>query len=531
MDNERIGEYLANDKYGKEIIPFIEGQKTKIIAPAGYGKTTFIVNCLGYVQYKKLGRQLVLTHTHAGVASLKEKIKNRDVKIKSIFYNIETISGYAQKYAISFCPNKIKNIEIGNENDEYFKNIIKEATKLFSLNPIKDVIRANYTGIFVDEYQDCTDDQHCMLMKLGDILPIHILGDPMQGIFNFKENRLVDFDKDLNDFELTATLDIPYRWEKLNKNLGQHLKNIRSELEKGFNIDLSKYGYIIQNEYDIKNKLIIKDMPSIKIVKIKECEKYQHYSLYYKQICELGDESSLLIIDPVSTSVNTRKSFVEKFNNRFFVLEALDEKDFYSIAKNVDLIIQSDNWEKKFNILYKDILLKLFNKTDIDDWFNNETKKVKTKVLNNKENYEDIKTNNLELKKLVTNMQNKSNALAIFKIIKFLKNNLKFKCYRVEFLYSIGNSLRNVIYSQNNESVSDAMVEQRNYIRRTGRKIYGKCVGTTLLTKGLEFDTVAILDAHNFKDYKNFYVAITRCCRKLVIFTEKIVLDFKKNKK
>jgi len=40
------------------------------------------------------------------------------------------------------------------------------------------------------------------------------------------------------------------------------------------------------------------------------------------------------------------------------------------------------------------------------------------------------------------------------------------------------------------------MKKQKNILRRIGRKIFGKCMGTTLLTKGLEFDTVVILNAH-----------------------------------
>ncbi|MBM2835319.1 MAG: hypothetical protein HW406_2480, partial [Candidatus Brocadiaceae bacterium] len=74
-------------------------------------------------------------------------------------------------------------------------------------------------------------------------------------------------------------------------------------------------------------------------------------------------------------------------------------------------------------------------------------------------------------------------------------------------------------------SVYEAMKEIRNIKRRMGRKVNGSCIGTTLLTKGLEFDTVAVLDAHKFKCPKNFYVAITRACRRLIIFTNNKILS------
>lgn len=65
----------------------------------------------------------------------------------------------------------------------------------------------------------------------------------------------------------------------------------------------------------------------------------------------------------------------------------------------------------------------------------------------------------------------------------------------------------------------EAMTQLKNNIRHVGRKIEGRCIGTTLLTKGLEFDTVVLYEAHKFTDAKNFYVAISRARKKLVLIT------------
>ena len=75
---------------------FVEGDKTLLIAPAGFGKTYTIVESLKHTT----GRQLILTHTHAGVAAIKEKIKNSS--ITSNQYSVETISSFAQKYVTAF---------------------------------------------------------------------------------------------------------------------------------------------------------------------------------------------------------------------------------------------------------------------------------------------------------------------------------------------------------------------------------------------------------------------------------------------
>ena len=51
---------------------FISKEKSLLIAPAGFGKSYFFANCLQQTPDDK--RQLILTHTHAGIASIKEKI-------------------------------------------------------------------------------------------------------------------------------------------------------------------------------------------------------------------------------------------------------------------------------------------------------------------------------------------------------------------------------------------------------------------------------------------------------------------------
>lgn len=105
-----------------------------------------------------------------------------------------------------------------------------------------------------------------------------------------------------------------------------------------------------------------------------------------------------------------------------------------------------------------------------------------------------------------------------------MKDDLRLRSLRVELLNSILRALNTAVTEK--ITVYEAMKQQKNRLRRVGRKIYGKCLGTTLLTKGLEFDTVVILNAHQFDSYKHFYVAITRACKKLIIFSEKPVLNF-----
>ena len=82
--------------------PFISEPKSMVIAPAGYGKTHCIVESLNISE----GHQLILTHTNAGVASIKEKIRKIGVNTP---YTVETICGFAQKFVEAFVlKNKIQ---------------------------------------------------------------------------------------------------------------------------------------------------------------------------------------------------------------------------------------------------------------------------------------------------------------------------------------------------------------------------------------------------------------------------------------
>lgn len=77
-----------------------------------------------------------------------------------------------------------------------FHFAIEHATKIPKALPIKKYLAIKYDHLIVDEYQDCTVDQHQMIMSLSTILQTHILGDPLQGIFDFGREHIVDFSEE-----------------------------------------------------------------------------------------------------------------------------------------------------------------------------------------------------------------------------------------------------------------------------------------------------------------------------------------------
>lgn len=170
---------------------FLSEKASVLIAPAGHGKTHFITECLSQASDEK--PFLILTHTHAGIDSLKNKFQNN--KIPRNKYVLETISGFSQRIVTTILGEASLPL-IDDKNRDYFSETLKLCSDLLQKRQVKFVISLSYSRIFVDEYQDCTFSQHCLLMNLLGSLPLHLLGDPLQGIYNFGDERLVDFDND-----------------------------------------------------------------------------------------------------------------------------------------------------------------------------------------------------------------------------------------------------------------------------------------------------------------------------------------------
>lgn len=483
---------------------FISSPKSLLVAPAGYGKTYSIAECLRHTPDDQ--KQLILTHTHAGIASIKEKV--REMEVESSKYHIETITGFAQKYVLAFCdPDEIPS----QEEAGYFDTIIQKAVGLFSLDSIKRVVKCSYDGLFVDEYQDCSINQHRLIILLAEVLPTRVLGDDMQGIFGFKDT-LVDFESDLEDFQYRDTLTTPWRWRKEGNNeaLGESLKGIRAILESdNKEVNLSAF-------------------PGITYHEINERDIYTARTSYFSKLCQLiinrenlPEHESLLVIVPddyASSRLESRVSLKTRidFTRQLTLLEAIDDKEYYGICQSIDALIEvGSNEAQKVKGLRKLILLNLFNTGEIDTWFNDDCLKVKREP--NVQKY-------LQLKYYVDAFTREPSLQTIHLVVLFLKKGLRLKTTRWELLDGVLHAMKMAIEEQT--TVYESMVQQKNRLRRVGRKIHGKCLGTTLLTKGLEFDTVTVLNAHRFISYKHFYVAITRACKKLVVFSEKPVLRF-----
>jgi len=485
---------------------FVDGNKTFLIAPAGYGKTHTIVECLKYTT----GRQLILTHTHAGIASIREKIKNSDIPNDA--YALETISGFIQKFVLAFYAGN--DIPEQDDGKAYHPFIIEKATKIFASSIVKQVIRATYKGLFVDEYQDCSKSQHEMIMVLAGALPTHILGDPLQGIFDFN-GASVAMENDLQEFTKFPDLETPYRWYNSgNQGLGDTLKETRANLlgrqpiKLITNKDIGLFVMPVPEGGIIKaGKEYIKNLSNI-VTNRKNNPDFESLLLLIPEYGEANKAGAIISQGDINHR-STIKSRID-FAGALTLLEAIDDKTFYTLSRNADqLITGMPRIHKKIKRLKTDVLEKFFAPSNLNLWVKETTWVKKTK--------EEDKLASAKIQALFDSFFTEPNANTLSSILLEIKKTLKIKNKRDEVFNSFRSALKSA--AAENSSVYEAMKHNRNIIRRVGRKVLGKCIGTTLLTKGLEFDTVVIIDAHKFTCPKHLYVALTRCCKNLIIFT------------
>lgn len=457
-------------------------QKVLVEAHAGCGKTHTIATCVSLVQ----GRSLILTHTHAGVASIRAKLEKQGVD--SSKYKVSTIDSYVQKYVLAFYMGN----DIPQQNDSsYYAFILAQAVQIFKTTPVRAIIKNSYTSLFVDEYQDCTKLQHKVIMQLAGILKIYLFGDSLQGIFNFSNNPTVSFDTDLPEGFLRHgfILKEPYRWKEVNENLGHDIEKIRNELELGKDIDLYQY-------------------PSIRFIKVNDRELARYPKNEVHELITQNGE--LLFITPHSYNIEVRLGFASKYRMRVSVLEANTERDFFILAQSLDAVVSNKQ------IISMTKVLETIFKSSIGEWINLQNGQIiRKRSLADQKYSRSVKEIHSQL----------LNDFSLNNLKCFLIEGSKLprvKCYRKELFADLIKSLD--LAMSERFSIYEAMCQVRNKKAVLGRTIKGRYIGTTLLTKGLEFKTVVILDAQDFKDPKNFYVAISRAQENLIIFSSKTVL-------
>ena len=204
--------------------------------PAGTGKT-HLVAAIAATAVQRGERTLILTHTNAGVDVLRRRLRQFGIAKSAV--RVETIASWCFDVVRHYPV--LSSLAVGAEPDwEQSYRYYIGAAEALQAAAMRKVIRASYGLVIVDEYQDCIIEQHDLVLALHASLPVCVLGDPLQNIFNFGGNVTVKWAKQVAAIWPVLVLPVqPWRWQGHNVDLGQWLIDIRADLYAGRRIDLA----------------------------------------------------------------------------------------------------------------------------------------------------------------------------------------------------------------------------------------------------------------------------------------------------
>lgn len=452
-----------------------------IVAAAGCGKTQVIARAIAVGSD---GRQLVLTHTHAGVNSLKRRL--RTLKVPESRYHVDTIAGWALRYATAFpALSGIKQLTpVGTTWHETYI----AAIEVLQSPAIRKIVRASYAGIYVDEYQDCTFTQHRLILALADVLPCRVLGDPLQGIFEFRKNdRLVDWDQDVPAaFTRLPDLITPWRWHGGNEALGDWLLNVRADLLEGRDIDMQKG-------------------PSGSM-QWRSCTPDNQRSA-----CLNLAHSSRGTVVALMRWPNGCHSFASKLSGIFTSMEEVECKDLLKWCKTI---------EEKVGLARAAAVID-FAKTCMTQ-VGTELGSLLSQFNRGRLPQASRYKKHPDVVDALLKIASDDRLDTISHAMHLIGGMPEVVIYRRELWNEMGRAIK--VYSDGKcTTLWDAAWDVRNRVRQQGRSLDHRTVSRTLLVKGLEFDHVVVLNAEEF-DRKNLYVAMTRATRSLTVLSSSPVI-------
>lgn len=443
---------------------FANAQRAVVVAPAGCGKTELIARGVRLCTSK----QLVLTHTHAGVDALRRRLRN--LKVPSSRYRVETIHSFAMRYASAY-PNKSSVKNIMPQTNEDFTDIIISARRLLNARFVREVLQLTYAGIFVDEYQDCTLDQHDLIMRLAEILPCRIVGDPLQGIYDFGRSQIVDWDRNVYpSFSRLPNLIEPWRWKDANLQMGKWLmETVRPALERKEPLVLPQEPQVCRWTYNSPPKQI---------------------SVLKSALAE-GD-TTFAICAPTKKPVP--HELASRMGNRYRSIEPITSGEIRELAAQIETMHGVDRLQAVFNFAFQCLTGILTDCRAILDAI------TKQKLLRSQK-----RTALLEISRRICD---EPSLTPVSELFAFIEREYSPTITRYQLWTEMKKGLRECI-SGSHPTLSEAVWSIRNRMSIMGRRTPKRCISRTVLLKGLECDHAIVVDADSL-DTKNLYVALTR---------------------
>ncbi|WP_134678015.1 UvrD-helicase domain-containing protein [Ectopseudomonas khazarica] len=460
--------------------------KGYVIAPAGYGKTHLIAMAVK----ASMQRQLILTHTYAGVNSIQKKMQT--LAVPSSRYQIDTIASWSLRMCLSFPKTSNWTQEYPNGNE--WQKLYAACTSLLDRPFVERIVRSSYSGVYVDEYQDCSTQQHLLVEALASLLPCRLLGDPMQAIFDFADQP-VDWEQHVYpNYQKLGELRTPWRWHLAGaEELGDWLDGVSRRLRAGEKISI--------------HAPLPKGVERV-AVDLEDFTNPARLNFFYKFLDY--EEAVIAIYSGDQRSKNKAHKLAQLLRGKFSSIEEVEGKDLFGFIKK----LESAPTPSKKLLLVIEFAKKCFN--SIDGILTAATKRGEVAKLTKATKYPNV----LEA---ANNFLTEPTSQKLSYLMAAIQLNPETSAYRRDLLNRLVKVLR--IHEENNDlSLMESAQRFQRDFRHAGRPIrHNKLIGTTLLVKGLEYHHAIILEADAMTP-KELYVALTRGAKSITIVSLKSVI-------
>lgn len=460
--------------------------RAAMVAAAGCGKTHLIASA---VANHASGRELILTHTHAGVDAIRARLAKLGALPRN--YAVDTIAGWSLRLASAFPATSALPTAMPRDSSEY-ATVYSAGARLLGLKPIREIVRASYSGVYVDEYQDCSVEQHALVLALCDVLPCRILGDELQAIFGFGDHNSIRWSEHVSpSFDELPGPAKPWRWVNRNPMLGEWLQDVRNALLNHQAVDLNGAPVEWVDGSDPSSK------------------QFNQRNACFG-IATKNGKDTVVAIHHVP---NQCHHVASRLKGVYSCVEAIDTKDLFDSAETIG---GSTGFDRALAVI--DFAGMCMTKVK------SELETIRAAFAKNRT--PNVKKHAAQLAALTKVIEDASlsGVEASLRAIRALKDSV---VYRRELLHEMERALRTVL-SGEPESLAEGAWIVRNRTRRKGRLLSRCCVGSTLLVKGLEFDHAIVLDADGY-DTANLYVALTRGSKSLTVVSKSRVIQPKSN--
>lgn len=474
---EELSDELKADAAG-----FIDTLPASVVMPAGAGKTHLLAATAKHI-VDGGGKVLVITHTNAGVHAVAARLKRFGV---TTGIHVTTITSLAFRLARAYPvlgERIVPRVMVPDDSQSY----VQAATRALASAHVQAVLRASYTHVLVDEYQDCNTEHHAMVLRIKDAVGcVGVFGDPLQAIFGFSE-ELPDWDEVLREFpEYPDITPEPRRWAGHNEDLGKWLIEIRSHLSAGRVLQLDNPKY----------------PPGVRFTDTSG--NYQGVTNAARSALSLPADETVLIIS--ARHAASGRSIAGQLDGLYTVMEEVAGSFIGSwLTKLLNaepegyaswLFDFTKKCHAKHGVLDPDPLGKCYRRGETGSHLlassaKREPARIAIEAI-------DRVVVNPTLRELASAMDVIPSATGI-------------RLHSHEAWYDAKTAIRGAAAQGGDKSLLHTeLAKARDSLRHAGRRERRRIISRTLLVKGLEYDHVIIADVGNHTEVNDLYVALTR---------------------